>query len=252
MKNIVNIGCGNQEDEAFSFICRYKKFLRGANVFLIEASQASLEDSRSIYQKSFTEDDEIHFHFLNYAITDDPDVKTVPFYSSKEEPTCGLNSLSPNHARQHSRRDTIEPIEVEALTINSLFSKLNLTCVDRLFIDTEGWDSKILLNLDMDKYFVPSIHFERSHVDGAFQPIENKGPLAIKLLEKFAQHQYTVIPHREWNMVALANFWVLPELAPKLYGETYGKEEIISHHIMTYPESLKHTIPAPGRQTTGL
>ena len=226
MKNIVNIGCGTGEDEAFFFIGAYKKFLRGSNIFLIDASPASVEASRSIYQKNFSEEDGINFHFLNYAITDDPSVKTVPFYISKQEPTCGLNSLSPEHAIQHSRRDTMEPVEVEALTINSLFSTLNLTCVDRLFVDTEGWDAKILLDLDMDKYFVPSIHFERSHVDGAFQPVENKGPLAVRLLDKFAQHQYTVAPHREWNMVAIANYWISPEHAAK------HSHDYLHHHTM--------------------
>ena len=260
MKNIVNIGCGEGTDEAFFFIKAYKKFLRGSNIFLIDATKPSLEASRSLYQKSFSEDDGINFYFLNYAITDNPNVKTVPFYISKKEPTCGLNSLSLEHAKKHApfgirqcrgwwagadstiidahnkgpfdieafvlRCDTVEAVDVEALTINALFSKLNLTCVDRLFVDIEGWDAKVLLDLDMDKYFVPSIHFERSHADGSFRPIETKGPLAVRLLDKFARHQYTVVPHREWNMVAIANYWISPEHAAE------HKHDYIYHHTM--------------------
>jgi len=226
MKNIVNIGCGEGKDEAFFFIGAYRKFLRGSNIFLIDGSLASVEAARSLYQKNFPEDDGINFHFLNYAITDNPNLKTVPLYISKQEPTCGLNSLSPIHAKKHSRHDTIEAVDVKALTINSLFSELNLTCVDRLFVDVEGWDAKVLLDLDMDKYFVPSIHFERAHVDGPFKPIEEKGPLATRLLDKFAQHQYTVIPHREWNMVAIANYWISPEHAAE------HKHDYIYHHTM--------------------
>jgi FkbM family methyltransferase len=202
--NIVDIGCGQGEDEGFFFAKAYRKFLSGSSVFLIDASRASLEASRNLYQKCFEEKEGIKFYFLNYAITNETDTQKVPFYTPKREPTCGLSSLSPQHARAHGRNEEIEEVLVEALTINALFKKLNLTQIDRLFIDTEGWDAKILLDLDLDEFFVPSIHFERLHIDGPFENIDKKGPLATQLLDKFKKYQYATIPHREWEMIATA------------------------------------------------
>jgi FkbM family methyltransferase len=204
MMNIVDIGCGLDEPlgSPISFLRTYRKFMKGSNVFSIDASVASLDATRSYYEQYFTEEDGINFHYLNYAVTEDPDVKSIPFYVSKEEPTCGMNSLSPDHMRNHGRRDTIEEVEVEAYTVNALLDKLELTQVDRFYVDAEGWDAKILLSLDLYKYLIPFIYFERLHVDGTHQGMEKRGPLATKLLDKFQKFQYAVTPHREWDMIA--------------------------------------------------
>jgi FkbM family methyltransferase len=205
--NIVDIGCGLGKDEGFFFVKTYRKFLQGSNVYLIDASQDSLDASHKNYEKCFDKEEGINFHFLNIAITDDPNVTSVPFFKSQQEPTCGLNSLSPNHLKSHGRGDALEEVHIEALTINALFDKLGLVQIDRLFVDTEGWDGKILLDLNLDKFFVPSIHFERLHIDGPFEGIEKKGAIATQLLDKFKKYQYAIIFHREWEMIASAQPW---------------------------------------------
>jgi len=205
MMNIVDIGCGLDAPNGspIGFLRTYRKFMKGTNVFSIDASVQSLDAARSFYEQCFTEDDGINFHYLNCAITEDPDVKSVPFYVSKEEPTCGMSSLSPHHMSNHGRQDTVEEVEVEAYTVNSLLDKLGLTQVDRLYVDAEGWDAKILLSLDLYKYLVPYIHFERLHVDGTHQGMEKRGPLATKLLDKLEKFHYVVRPFREWDMIAV-------------------------------------------------
>jgi FkbM family methyltransferase len=205
--NIVNIGCGPGKDECFFFVKANERSLKGSKVFLIDASPASLKSSQALYEKFFSQDCGIDFRFLNYAVSDDSDAEFLSFYIPKNEPTCGLSSLSSSHLSNHGRQEEIEEIKVRAHTAHSLFDELGLTCVDRLYVDVEGWDAKILLSIDFKKYFIPFILFEHLHLDGSF----SKGELADALFKKFEESGYTTAGFHEWNVIAVLQNLYTPE-----------------------------------------
>ncbi len=205
--NIVNIGCGPGKDECFFFIKANEKFLKGSKVFLIDASPASLKSSQGLYEKFFSQHCGIDFHFLNYAVSEDSDAEFLSFYIPKNEPTCGLSSLSSSHLSNHGRQEEIEEIKVRAHTAHSLFDELGLTYIDRLYVDVEGWDAKILLSIDFEKYFIPFILFEHLHLDGSF----SKGELADTLFKKLKENEYTTAGFHEWNIIAILQNLYTPE-----------------------------------------
>lgn len=58
----------------------------------------------------------------------------------------------------------IEEMEIQGLTFNQLFKKNNIENVSLLHIDTEGYDWKILSQLDLKKYKPLIILFEYKHL----------------------------------------------------------------------------------------
>jgi hypothetical protein len=131
----------------------------------------------------------------------------LSFYIPKNEPTCGLSSLSSSHLSNHGRHEEIEETKVAARTAHSLFDELELTCIDRLYVDVEGWDAKILLSIDFKKYFIPFILFEHLHLDGSF----SKGELAEALFNRLKEKEYTTAGFHEWNMIAILQDLYTPD-----------------------------------------
>lgn len=70
--------------------------------------------------------------------------------SAIHPPKNGLGWEGSGHAYQVELHG--EYIEVPAMTLEALFEKHNITELDYVSIDTEGWDWKILQQLDLKKY----------------------------------------------------------------------------------------------------
>lgn len=87
-------------------------------------------------------------------------------------------------------RDTITPIQVKTLTLNSLISKYNWNNqnIDYLFIDTEGHDCDIILSTDFSKLKINCIKFETTHSDGPF----TKGEKLNKTINYLLNYGYSV------------------------------------------------------------
>ena len=80
-----------------------------------------------------------------------------------------LGSLNARHALQHDLNfeGKVEKIVVPADTFGSLFTKYDVTSVQCLLTDTEGYDAVILSNFPFDRIKPPKIIFEHKHCDGA-------------------------------------------------------------------------------------
>lgn len=59
----------------------------------------------------------------------------------------------------------IEEIKVNCLTLQELFDKHEIDVLDALMIDAEGYDWKILKQLDINRYHPRIIYFEHIHLD---------------------------------------------------------------------------------------
>ena len=49
--------------------------------------------------------------------------------------------------------------------MNNLLDKYNITELDILFIDTEGFDDKIIMSIDYEKFNIKSIFYENLHIE---------------------------------------------------------------------------------------
>jgi FkbM family methyltransferase len=75
----------------------------------------------------------------------------------------------------------IEETSLNGISINSLLSKHDITSIDLLHIDTEGYDYKILSQLDLQKFRPRIILYERKHLSS------EEATSAIKFLKPFYQ-----------------------------------------------------------------
>ena len=69
------------------------------------------------------------------------------------------------------------------MTINQLLNKYNLKNIDLLFIDTDGFDDKIIESINFDEFTIDEIYYENLHVD------------SDKLRDFLISKDYTVTKH---------------------------------------------------------
>ena len=92
-----------------------------------------------------------------------------------------LASLNKNHfikiRESYYTEEGMKERVVPSVTINQLLDKYQLTDIDVLFIDTEGFDDKIIKSIDFDKYNIKEIYYEHLHIDANSLQIflESKG-----------------------------------------------------------------------------
>lgn len=109
----------------------------------------------------------------NIAIIDNIDSNTsiIHYHESDSigENKFELASLNINHffkIREHIyTEEGMRKRIVPSFTINQLFNKYQLIDIDILFIDTEGFDDKIIKSIDFNKYNIKEIYYENLHID---------------------------------------------------------------------------------------
>lgn len=173
---ILQIGCNNGQDHVLNF---YKENYKSIDqIILIDASI----DAISECQKTYENNDKCKF--LHYAVTTTSE-SFVKLYQPLNETKSGHASLNKEHTICHFHPEVYETI-VPAININNLLEQY--MPIDRLYIDTEGLDTEIVNNIDLDKYKLPYIYFEFAHSDGPFR-VGNKFCQSIL---KLLLYRYTI------------------------------------------------------------
>ncbi len=198
--NLLQIGCNNGQDHVGSFCEKHSPVISRA--IFVDASLEALDKSRRRY-KNFP-----NFEFLNVAVVD-TDISAVSLFFPEDRASCGHASLSEHHVTHHN---TVEAqlkksnsiarttsISVPAARVNNILSRFKTPLIDRLYIDVEGYDARIISDIDFDTYLIPYIRFEFIHSDGPF----TQGPILNKALEKLSHYNYTVIRDGEYDLVAI-------------------------------------------------
>ena len=179
---------------------------------IVEALSSSLDICKNTYEKRFTKDKLNKISFINKAIVEDPTVDFIDFFCPKGEHEndgqikyTAFSSTCKNHLISHGVKD-IEKKEVPAITLSKLFKEQGFKKVDRLYLDAEGLDAKIILSLDLKEIDIPFICFEASHTDGAFTREET----AVEVFKFLTDHNYGIYSffHKidnqmDWNWWAI-------------------------------------------------
>jgi FkbM family methyltransferase len=100
----------------------------------------------------------------NLVVVDNPEIKKVAFFRCVDEKDSEISSLYVSHLFKHQKSNYIES-DIDCITINNLLEKYNIRDLDILFIDTEGFDDKIIRSIDYEKFNIKSIFYENLHIE---------------------------------------------------------------------------------------
>ena len=115
-----------------------------------------------------------------------------------------IGSFDKNHILNHKNKrfdikeDDIETIQIEFITFDDLIQKYSIKSIDKLQIDVEGAEYKILNSINFHKIEINKILFESKHFDGTF--IEGKKLQEIE--EKLKSYGYKLQQIDKENILA--------------------------------------------------
>tara|TARA_B100001540_G_C15709776_1_gene597980 strand:+ start:157 stop:900 length:744 start_codon:yes stop_codon:yes gene_type:complete len=162
VKCLVQIGAndGSRFDEISEFIKSYK-----IKSILVEPIEEYFEDLKKNY-KNFE-----NVQFENSAIVVGNQEREI-FLVSKEnlnnydEHVRGINSFDRNHLIKHGvKSNHIEKKKINCISISNLLEKYNVSDLDLLFVDAEGYDANILIDFLKNSNQEPIIIFEYVHAE---------------------------------------------------------------------------------------
>ena len=115
-----------------------------------------------------------------------------------------IGSFDKNHILNHKNKrfdikeDDIETIQIEFITFDDLIQKYSIKSIDKLQIDVEGAEYKIMNSINFQKIEINKILFESKHFDGTF--IEGKKLKEIE--EKLKSNGYKLQQIDKENILA--------------------------------------------------
>ena len=99
-----------------------------------------------------------------------------------------IGSFDKNHILNHKNKrfdikdDDIQITEVEFITFQDLVKKYSINSINKLQIDVEGAEYKIMHSIDYNKIKIKNIFFESKHFDGTFTEGEKLKKIKDKLI----------------------------------------------------------------------
>ncbi len=164
-----------------------------------------------------------NYEILDLEYKDDPKIiicknaiidkskKDFFYYVKKESITklgkhwaSQIGSFDKNHILNHKNKrfdikeDDIKTIQIEFITFDDLIQKYSIKSIDKLQIDVEGAEYKIMNSINFQKIEINKILFESKHFDGTF--IEGKK--LKKIEEKLKSNGYKLQQIDKENILA--------------------------------------------------
>ena len=161
IKCLIQIGAndGSRFDELNIFIKKYK-----IKSVLVEPINEYFEDLKRNY-KNFE-----NVYFENSAITVGTKEKEIFVVNNKnlddyDEHIKGISSFDKNHLIKHGvKSNHILKKKINCISILNLLKKYNISNLDILFIDAEGYDGDILIDFFNNSTQEPILIFEYIHI----------------------------------------------------------------------------------------
>ena len=115
-----------------------------------------------------------------------------------------IGSFDKNHILNHKNKrfnvedNDIERFEVEFITFDDLIQKYSIRFIDKLQIDVEGAEFKIMNSINFQKVSINKIFFEYKHFDGTF----TQGKKLQLIKEKLISNGYNLKEVDNENILA--------------------------------------------------
>lgn len=154
--NIVQIGSNGGKDDAYDYI--QKNSSKVDNLLLIEP----LIEFNSLLKDQYGNIKNLYIE--NIVVVDDENIKEIEFFISPNNHR--LSSINIKHILKHKiDENSISKRNIKSDTLSNILDKYNLFKINKLFIDTEGFDEKIIKSIDMNKYDIDIIEYEWMHIN---------------------------------------------------------------------------------------
>ena len=115
-----------------------------------------------------------------------------------------IGSFDKNHILNHKNKrfdikdDDIQITEVEFITFQDLVKKYSINSINKLQIDVEGAEYKIMNSIDYNKIKIKNIFFESKHFDGTF----TEGKKLKEIKDKLVLNGYSLSQVDKENILA--------------------------------------------------
>ena len=138
--------------------------------------------------------------------------ETIPFYHIKRDSidklkkhwASGIGSFDKNHLLSHKSKrflisnDDIEQININCLTFKSLINKYSILSIEKLMLDVEGAEFRILNSINLAAIKIKEIFFEKKHFDGYLK----QGEKFHIIKDKLEANNYSIKDIDEENILA--------------------------------------------------
>ena len=115
-----------------------------------------------------------------------------------------IGSFDKNHILNHKNKrfdikdEDIQLTEVEFITFDDLLKKYSINSIDKLQIDVEGAEYKIMNSINYKKIKINKIFFESKHFDGTF----TEGTKLQEIKDKLIENGYSLQQFDKENILA--------------------------------------------------
>ena len=183
-----------------------KKFKKKKNILIepVPYNLAELRDNIKNFNNIIIEES---------AISDKDEL--LPFYFIKRDSigklkkhwASGIGSFDKTHLLKHrSKRflvseNDIETLNIKCLSFSSLIKKYSIKKIDKLMLDVEGAEYKILKSINLNQIIIKEIFFEKKHFDGLFK----EGKKLEEVKKKLLDSNYLLEEIDSENMLAKLN-----------------------------------------------
>lgn len=187
---ILQIGCNDGNDHVYKYVVSNKDKIE--KLILLDANPKSINLCKNRYREyNFCE-------FISKAIIDEYHTSISIFLPSNEDSSEHCSVYREHLLKHEHKNENIIEVIVESQNINSFLEEHKLYNLDRLYIDTEGLDVKILNAIHMDRFNINNICFEYVHSDGAHS---HGGENLNRCLKKLQNYGYS-ITQDGYNLIA--------------------------------------------------
>lgn len=186
--NIVQIGCNDCNDHVYSFVKENQQQI--TKFVVVDALPKCVEIAKLKYE--FLKD---KVTVLNCAVGLKNEI--IKFYYPENDDCSIFSSIIPDQPINHQSIN-VNSFYIPCLSINDFLASFNFDAIDKFYMDVEGLDVSILLDLDFNRFKIAQIEFEFVHSDGTW----TRGHKFINLLEKLMNIGYTLSKSSEYNIIA--------------------------------------------------
>lgn len=179
MKTYIQIGAGVGDQDYSAgfrdgFSAHVKKVARKENprIIVMEANKLNID----LLLRSWNTIPGVIVLNVAIASNDMPEGSQVKFYFAPEDaPFYQISSTKESHVRKFFPDSKLEIFSVDSWGINQFLEKYVANQeVELLALDIEGLDSEVILALDLSKFKVHKLSFERTHDAGLTGKVNKK------------------------------------------------------------------------------
>ena len=160
---LIQIGSGSANYDSYvqdGFTNFVKKRNPENKIFIIEANSIHLKNLKKFWINNK------NVRIFNTAIVPDNIEKKEMsfFYSLSDKPDYQIFSNSKVFVKKHFPKGEIVEKIIECEKISNFLKNNHISSVDYLSLDIEGMDYDVIINLDLEKFYIKNISFEHLHL----------------------------------------------------------------------------------------